>query len=281
MAGHEYSTDQASPLLDFPIEDEMEGTTAVPVTFTGLDGKEHAQTVHLPAGVELDRDAAVRDLRLRQVVASSLPAETLNTLGSRYERELPLQVAPRLAERLREAYRYLLDRAVQEDGPDSTDTSLAHLEVVTVEGGRRTVGIVAERFDESRIADFVFVWLRGAIASVPMMLAEHVLTEYGVAVIHEELPAAADLDALLATGRALPVRIDALDKESFREKSRLVFEKEVARLVALVGHWLQLRRASREDLERLMGLRPVENEGELFAYLGADGPLTIDYAPRA
>jgi hypothetical protein len=51
-------------------------------------------------------------------------------------------------------------------------------------------------------------------------------------------------------------------------------------LVALVGRALQLRRVSLQDLERLMGLRPVENEGELFAYLGDDGPLTIDYAPR-
>jgi hypothetical protein len=280
MAGHEYSTDQASALLDFPIVDETEGTTAVPVTFTGIGGKEHAQTVHLPAGVELDRDAAVRDLRLWQVVASSLPAETLNTLGSRYERELPLQVAPRLAERLREAYRYLLDRAVQEDGPDAIDTSLPHLEVVTVDGGRRTVGIVAEQFDESRVADFVLFWVRGMIASEPMRVAEHVLIEYAVAFFREEADAV-DLDAVLASGRAVPVRIEALDKEAFREKSRPVFEKEVSRLVALVGRALQLRRVSLQDLERLMGLRPVENEGELFAYLGDDGPPAIDYAPRA
>jgi hypothetical protein len=41
-------------------------------------------TVYVPAGVELDRATAVRYLRLQQLVASSLPVYTLNTLGARY-----------------------------------------------------------------------------------------------------------------------------------------------------------------------------------------------------
>jgi hypothetical protein len=168
------------------------------------------------------------------------------------------------------AYRYLLDRKVQEVGPDGIDTSLPHLEAVTVKDGRRTVRIVGERFDEGRIAAFVFVWLRGMIAGQPMRVAENVLTEYGLSVVHEQLPRAEDVDALLGTGMGVRVMVAALDKENFRERSRVWFEKEVSRLVTIVGHALRLRRASLEDLERLMGLRPLKYAAEPFAYCGED-----------
>jgi hypothetical protein len=264
------SSEHPADVFDFGVQQAPRGGKAV-ITFAGPGGLMQTRQV-VGAEDPAVQAKAERWLRRRAFAEGTLRADVLNALMARYELELPVFVARRLAGRLIEIYRHVLGLTLEQDGPAAIAVDVPHLEAVTDEGGRRTVRIVRERFDANQIAESVRGWLAPVIGAQAAGIAETVLIRYALWT-WESLHLDAEIDAMLDRGVAPTVRLAALSKAVFREQARPWFEELASELTAMIGESLQLRRARLTDLERLMGLRAQTAPGELLAYREDDGSI--------